>query len=100
MCLRQHTTKSLRLLLSKICRLWKGMVINMDEKEKVFTLEENFKQLEEMIEKLEDKEIGLEESFSLYEQGMKLLKQCNDQIDRVEKKVMVMNQNGALDEFS
>lgn len=72
----------------------------MDEKEKVLTLEENFKQLEEMIEKLEDKEIGLEESFSLYEQGMNLLKQCNDQIDRVEKKVMVMNQNGALDEFS
>lgn len=76
------------------------MMIDMDEKEKVLTLEENFKQLEEMIEKLEDKEIGLEESFSLYEQGMKLLKQCNDQIDRVEKKVMVMNQNGALDEFS
>lgn len=76
------------------------MFINMDEKEKVLTLEENFKQLEEMIEKLENKEIGLEESFSLYEQGMKLLKQCNDQIDRVEKKVMVMNRNGALDEFS
>lgn len=76
------------------------MMIDMDKKEKVPTLEENFKQLEEMIEKLEDKEIGLEESFSLYEQGMKLLKQCNDQIDRVEKKVMVMNQNGALDEFS
>ena len=41
------------------------MFINMDEKEKVLTLEENFKQLEEMIEKLENKEIGLEESFSL-----------------------------------
>ena len=75
------------------------MVINMDEKEKVSSLEENFKQLDEMIEKLEDKEIGLEESFSLYEQGMKLLKQCNDQIDKVEKKVMVMNRNGELDEF-
>lgn len=75
------------------------MGINMDEKEKVSSLEENFKQLDEMIEKLEDKEIGLEESFSLYEQGMKLLKQCNDQIDQVEKKVMVMNQNGELDEF-
>lgn len=71
----------------------------MDEKEKVSSLEENFKQLDEMIEKLEDKEIGLEESFSLYEQGMKLLKQCNDQIDKVEKKVMVMNRNGELDEF-
>lgn len=75
------------------------MVINMDGKEKVSSLEENFKQLDEMIEKLEDKEIGLEESFTLYEQGMKLLKQCNDQIDRVEKKVMVMNRNGELDEF-
>ncbi len=72
---------------------------SMDEKEKVLSLEENFKQLDEMIEKLEDKEIGLEESFSLYEQGMKLLKQCNDQIDKVEKKVMVMNRNGELDEF-
>lgn len=71
----------------------------MDKKEKVSSLEENFKQLDEMIEKLEDKEIGLEESFSLYEQGMKLLKQCNDQIDKVEKKVMVMNQNGEVDEF-
>lgn len=71
----------------------------MGKKEKVPTLEENFKQLEEMIERLEDKEIGLEESFSLYEQGMKLLKQCNDQIDRVEKKVMVMNQDGELNEF-
>ncbi len=71
----------------------------MDEKEKVSSLEENFKQLDEMIEKLEDKEIGLEESFSLYEQGMKLLKQCNDQIDQVEKKVLVMNRNGELDEF-
>ncbi len=100
MCLRQHTTNGLRFTLLGIRRLWKGLMIDMDEKEKVPTLEENFKQLEEMIEKLEDKEIGLEESFSLYEQGMKLLKQCNDQIDRVEKKVMVMNQNGALDEFS
>lgn len=75
------------------------MGIDMDEKEKVSSLEENFKQLDEMIEKLEDKKIGLEESFTLYEQGMKLLKQCNDQIDKVEKKVMVMNRNGELDEF-
>lgn len=71
----------------------------MEKKKKLPTLEENLKQLEGMIEKLEDKEIGLEESFALYEQGMKLLKQCNDQIDRVEKKVMVMNQDGELDEF-
>lgn len=71
----------------------------MDQKEKIPTLEENFKQLEEIIEQLEDREMGLEESFALYERGMKMLKQCNDQIDRVERKVMVMNQNGELNEF-
>lgn len=71
----------------------------MDQEEKIPTLEENFQQLEEIMEQLEDKEMGLEESFALYEQGMKMLKQCNDQIDRVEKKVMVMNQNGELNEF-
>ena len=71
----------------------------MEQKEKDLTLEEYFETLEEMIHKLEDKETGLEESFSLYEQGMKLLKKCNDQIDQVEKKVLVINQNGETDEF-
>ncbi|MBP3469507.1 MAG: exodeoxyribonuclease VII small subunit [Lachnospiraceae bacterium] len=71
----------------------------MEQKEKDLTLEENFETLEEMIHKLEDKETGLEESFALYEQGMKLLKKCNDQIDQVEKKVLVINQNGETDEF-
>lgn len=75
------------------------MVINMEQEEKINTLEENFAKLEEMIDRMENKEIGLEESFRLYEQGMNLLKQCNDQIDRVEKKVQTLKQNGETDEF-
>lgn len=71
----------------------------MEQKENTNTLEDNFKALDEMITKLENKETGLEESFQLYEQGMKLLKQCNDQIDRVEKKVQILKQNGETDEF-
>ena len=77
----------------------KGMDINMEQEEKISTLEENFEKLEELISRMENKEIGLEESFQLYEQGMKLLKQCNEQIDRVEKKVQILNQNGETDEF-
>ena len=30
---------------------------------------------------------------------MKLLKKCNDKLDRVEKKVMAMNEEGGWDEF-
>lgn len=54
------------------------------------SLEENLAQLNEIIAKMEE-EIPLEESFQLYNQGMKLVKSCNSKIDRIEKKVIVVN---------
>ena len=62
-------------------------------------LEEAFDQLNQIVDKLESPDISLEESFQIYEKGMRLLKQCNDTIDRVEKKVQVLNSEGGLDEF-
>ena len=41
----------------------------------------------------------MEDSFLLYEKGMKKLKMCNDRIDQVEKKMLVINEQGELDEF-
>lgn len=41
------------------------------------TLEECFSGLEEIIEKMQDTEVSLEDSFALYEQGMKMLKNCS-----------------------
>lgn len=69
----------------------------MEERE--LTLEEAFAQLEEITERLEDEKISLEDSFMQYQKGMQLLKYCNDSIDRVEKKVLVLNGEGKLDEF-
>ena len=60
------------------------------------TLEESFARLEEMLEKLEDRELPLEESFRLYQRGMELLAHCNEKIDTVEKKILVMNGDGEL----
>ena len=37
--------------------------------------------------------------FVEYKKGMDLLKICNDKIDKVEKKVMMLNEEGGLDEF-
>ena len=48
---------------------------------------------------LEDEEITLEDSFQAYKKGMDLLKICNDKIDKVEKKVLMLNEEGGLDEF-
>ena len=70
----------------------------MSEKKKE-NLEEMFKDLEELIGKMENEEITLEQTFYLYNNGMELLKKCNLSIDEVEKKVLVLDENGETDEF-
>lgn len=63
------------------------------------TLEEQFQLLEEVVNRLEREEPSLEESFQLYQKGMTLLKKCNDTIDTVEKKVLMLDENGETHEF-
>ena len=46
-----------------------------------FRLEEAFDRIEALLEKLQDKDVTLEESFGLYQEGMGLLKLCNENID-------------------
>lgn len=62
-------------------------------------LEEQFQSLEKIVNRLEQEEISLEESFQLYHRGMELLKKCNDTIDTVEKKVLMLDENGETYEF-
>lgn len=61
-------------------------------------LEELFSQIEETIDKMQENDISLEDSFTLYENGMKALKKCNDKIDAVEKKLLKMDAEGNLEE--
>lgn len=69
------------------------------EEAKMLSLEDNFKQLELIMERLEAEDISLEDAFTAYSQGMNVLKECNEQIDRVEKKVLKLSQEGQLEEF-
>lgn len=62
-------------------------------------LEELFENLEEVIGKLEGEDVNLEESFQLYKEGMTLLKKCNATIDTVEKKVLVLDEDGSTHEL-
>lgn len=63
------------------------------------SIEETFAKLEETITQLEKEDISLEDSLKAYEQGMEYIKSCNEAIDKAEKKVMVIRENGELDEF-
>lgn len=63
-----------------------------DREENKVSIEENFVQLEDIIKKLEAGDSTLEESFTCYEAGMKLVKSLSSQIDKVEKQIQILSE--------
>lgn len=72
---------------------------NAKEVKEDLTIEESLKELDVIVERLESSEISLEDSFSIYQKGMELLRQCSSKIDTVEKKMLKINENGEFSEF-
>ena len=66
---------------------------------KKMTIEESFAKLDEMVRALESDEISREDSFTLYEEGMKLLRDVNGRIDEVEKKIRKVEEDGTTEDF-
>ena len=62
-------------------------------------IEEAFAMLDQILARMDQAGVTLEESFRCYEHGMKLIKYCNETIDAVEKKVQVLSAEGETDEF-
>ena len=60
--------------------------------------EESIKALEKIVESLEKGDIGVEESLDRWEKGIKLSKECNEMLDKAEKKVSVLI-NGEKQDF-
>lgn len=60
----------------------------MEEK---LQFEEALKKLEELTAKLESGEGTLEEMIARYEEGMGLVKLCNDRLDAYEKKITTLS---------
>ena len=71
----------------------------MEKEGKKESLEQMFASLEDVIARLEQEDVTLEKSFELYNRGMTLLKKCSQSIDEVEKKVLVLDEEGDTHEF-
>ncbi len=56
------------------------------------TIEQGFDKLGEIMERLEETDISLEESFRLYNKGIKLVKQIKEKLDDTEKKLIVLEE--------
>ncbi len=67
----------------------KPMEVRMAEK-KALKLENILEQLDETVSRLETEPLNLEESFQCFSKGMELVKQGNESIDRVEKKMQLL----------
>ena len=61
----------------------------MAERKKV-SFEESCLRLEEIIAKLEDEKLSLDESVKLYEEGMKLVVKCNKELEDAERKIKIL----------
>lgn len=67
--------------------------------EKEMKLEESFEKLNQIVVALEKPDVSLEDSFTLYQEGIKLLKACNDSIDKVEKELIILSESGETNEL-
>ena len=73
--------------------------VTAEETDKKENLEEMFQDLEKVIKDMENSDVTLEQSFDLYNRGMNILKKCSRTIDEVEKKVLVLDEDGETHEF-
>ena len=64
------------------------------------TYEEAYSKLEIILEKLESKSTSLDESLSLYEEGIKLYKHCNKLIENAQLKISKFSQLGIEEDFN
>ncbi len=65
----------------------KNMTIDMT---KNMTIEEQLLKIQEIAAELENGSLGLEEALAKYEEGVRLVRGCASQIDRVQKRITVI----------
>ena len=63
------------------------------------SLEEHFEHIEEIIHEMENGDVSLDKSFDLYKNGLEEIKAANAILDDMEKAMLVLNEDGSLEEF-
>jgi exodeoxyribonuclease VII small subunit len=63
--------------------------------------EDKIKELETIINELENGEIDLEDSIEKYTKAMKLVKECDEQLKNIEENVnKIVKENGKIEDFN
>ena len=64
------------------------------------SFEDKMKRLEEIATELENGDLDLDASVTKFEEGMKISKECNEMLEKAEKKItmLIKGENGELAE--
>ena len=62
------------------------------------TIEESFEKLDKIVSQLEDGSLSMNEAFKLYKEGVQLVNNCNNMLDKVEKQLVVLNGSEEADD--
>ncbi|MGW8300670.1 MAG: exodeoxyribonuclease VII small subunit [Desulfobacterales bacterium] len=57
------------------------------------TFEQSMKQLERIVQELEEGDLPLEKAIKKFEEGIQLTKLCSEKLDETEKKISVLLKN-------
>jgi exodeoxyribonuclease VII small subunit len=61
------------------------------------SIDEQLKELEEIVELLETGEAPVEELMKKYEQGMELARQCREFLEKAEQKIIEIKEKNSLE---
>ena len=64
-------------------------------KEKELKFEDGLKRLEEIVAKLESGNLSLDDSLKLFEEGVKLVRFCNERLAEAQQKVELLTKDQA-----
>ncbi|WP_443770530.1 exodeoxyribonuclease VII small subunit [Anaerostipes sp.] len=66
---------------------------------KEFQIDQGFDKLDQILEKLASDDIRLSDAVKLYTEGVEVVKKCKDSLDKVEKELIILDENGEEYEF-
>jgi len=69
-------------------------------KEKGLSIEKVLKELESIVNKMEEDNLNLEDSLSSYEKGISLVKLAQENLKKIEQRVQILSKNDETIEFN
>ena len=71
----------------------------MAKEDKKIDFESSLKELESIVEKLEDENINLEDSVKSFEEGINLVKSCQEELKSAELKIQKLLDDGTSEDI-